>query len=111
MTMRKRHFGVVLLAVFGLVVLGACMAAPQSEHEENVVAGGYDKEVCVKKVDVGKHEYYVVYASCDGHHSVRTCGTNHCFLRHSPDCPCRKVQSAVDAIITDDGESTDPFNW
>ena len=106
----------VAVTVLGLT-LGACEELPQDGADANeVVAGGYDSEVYARKVNIGKHEYYVVYATCDGHpgHSVRACGGNHCFLRHSPDCPCRKVESQSSAIVTDDAEDTessDPFDW
>ena len=112
--MTKKIIGAALLAVFGLAVLMACEEAPsQSGSEEGVVAGGYDSEVYAKKVDIRRHEYYVVYVTCDGSpgHLVRKCVKNHCFLHHSPDCLCRKAQ--VPAVATDDAETedADPFNW
>ena len=117
-----------LIAAVAVTVLGltlqACEAVPQdgTEAKETVVAGGYDSEVYAKKVNIGKHEYYVVYASCNGApgHSVHKCYFNHggddihCFLLHSLDCPCCKVVSAGSVTITDDAEGTessDPFEW
>lgn len=100
-----------------LLVLVACAEAPQPEDDRQVVGGDYDRAMYAKKVSIGKHEYFLVYASCDGRHSVHRCKEFHggaqvrCFLHHSPDCPCRKALPKVDVAVTDEGESTDPFNW
>ena len=104
----------VLLMVFCLM---ACEESVPSEvgPREAVVAGGYDSEVYAKKLNIGKHAYIVVYTTCNGRpgHTVRQCGTTkHCFLRHSPDCPCQKAGHQDASIIEDEAtESTDPFDW
>ncbi len=103
----------VLLMVFCLM---ACEESVPSEvgPREAVVAGGYDSEVYAKKLNIGKHAYIVVYTTCDGQpgHTVLQCGKNHCFLRHSPDCPCQKAGHQDASIIEDEAtESTDPFDW
>lgn len=112
----------VAVTVLGLT-LGACEELPQDGADaKEVVAGGYDSEVYARKVNIGKHEYYVVYVSCNGRpgHSVHQCNLDHggngihCFLRHSLDCPCRKVEPSASVTATDDAEdteSTDPFDW
>lgn len=69
-------------------VLWSCEAVPQTESNEDVLVTSNDSEIFAKKFSIGKHEYYVVYATCDGSegHTVRHCSKNHCFLLHSPDC-------------------------
>ncbi len=107
------------LAVAVFVILGACEEAPAqqgTDSEETVVFGGYSSELYAQSIYLGKHEFYLVYATCDGKsgHTVRQCEKNHCFLRHSPDCPCHKVESSASAIVTDDAEdieSSDPFDF
>lgn len=94
-------------------VLWSCEAVPQTESNEDVLVTSNDSEIFAKGFSIGKHEYYVVYATCDGHegHTVRLCSKNHCFLLHSHDCPCRKVQPAASMVIDEEEESTDPFDW
>lgn len=109
----------VLLMVFCLM---ACEETVPSgaESREAVVAGGYDSEVYAKKLNIGKHAYIVVYTTCDGRpgETVHKCkkihggDRLHCFLRHSPDCPCQKAGHQDASIIEDEAtESTDPFDW
>jgi len=98
----------VAVTVLGLT-LGACESAPQD-------GTGYGNEVYIKKVDIGKHAFYLVYATCDGRpgHKVSFCDDNHCFLRHSPDCSCHKVEPSVSVNGADESEdigSSDPFDW
>lgn len=107
----------VAVAVLGLT-LGSCEVAPQdgTGAEKTEVTGDYESEVYVKEYVIGKHEFYLVYATCDGKlgHTVKECAENHCFLRHNPDCPCHKVEPSVSMNVADeseDVESSDPFDW
>lgn len=115
--MRKiyRYLIAAAVAAAFALTLGACEAPHvESEQENTVVAGSYDSPMYAKKTHIGEHEYYIVYATCDGgpDHWVRECTKNHCFLRHSPDCPCHKTEpSASLADDAEDTESTDPFDW
>ena len=111
----KKRYRYLIAAV--LLMLVACVEAPQPGDDKQVVSVGYDSEVYAKKVKIGKHEYYVVYASCDGRHSVHRCKDIHggdnvrCFLYHSPDCFCRKTETMEGITVTEEPESTDPFDW
>lgn len=107
----------VAVTVLGLT-LGACELSPQdgTGAEKTEATVGYENEVYIKKVDIGKHEFYLVYATCDGMpgHTVKVCNDNHCFLRHSPDCSCHKVEPSVSVNDADESEnigSSDPFDW
>lgn len=109
----KKIYSCLIAAVAAasfVLTLGAC----EEPHGDTVVAGSCKSEMYAKKTHIGEHEYYIVYASCDGRpdHWVSGCNNVHCFLRHSPDCLCHKTEpSASLADDAEDTESTDPFDW
>ena len=110
-----------------VMIVGLCWSCgempPPSETKDVVGANPDSSAVYVRFVPVGKHTYYLLFASCDARHSVEECrqfhGSEnvHCFLVHDPDCPCRKAQPAASTVINDDEEesneeeSKDPFDW
>ena len=112
-----------LIAAVAVTVLGLTLEACR-RHSSSIATGaektevtvGYENEVCINKVNIDKHEFYLVYATCDGRpgHTVRSCGGNHCFLRHSLDCLCRKIEPSVSVDVvdeSDEAESSDPFDF